>query len=417
MGDDNDVVVIGAGIVGVCCAIFIARSGRRVTLIDRLAPGDEGAASFGNAGSISWSSCIPIATPGLLTKVPGWLFRRDGPLTIRWRHLHTLAPWLWRLVRAGSEPSVIKAAAALSLLHTPSLELHRELATSAGVPDLIRDCDFLHVYAKSEPDRLAQLEWRLRLEHGARLELLNQDELSDKVPHIARRFPQTVNIRDQGYIADPSQLVSAYAQYLGQLGGKVVQAEVEGFERTDAQVTAVRTATAVVPGADFVIAAGPWSRALTRSLGFDVPLDAERGYHLSVADSGVSLEHTVMETDAKFVATPMDCGLRFAGTVELASVDAPPDYSRADGMLSAARRLFPQMHTGDITRWMGRRPSLPDGLPMIGPVPGHDNVVVAFGHAHTGMVGAPNTGRMIADLVSHKPINVDLAPFSPTRFK
>ena len=131
-------IVVGGGIVGTCCALYLTRLGRQVTIVDPLPPGDDGAASYGNAGSLSWSSCVTIAMPGLLPKVPGWLLQRDGPLTIRWRHLPSLAPWLWRFVRAGSESSVEAAADALSMLHQPSLDLHKELAAEAGVADLIR---------------------------------------------------------------------------------------------------------------------------------------------------------------------------------------------------------------------------------------------------------------------------------------
>jgi len=130
---ESPVVVIGAGMVGVCCAIFLQKLGRRVLLIDRLPVGDEGASSFGNAGSLAWSSCTPIAMPGLLAEAPAWLLDRNGPLTIRWRNLPTLMPWLWRFVRSGSIASVEAAAEALSTLHTPSLDLHRQLAHQAGV--------------------------------------------------------------------------------------------------------------------------------------------------------------------------------------------------------------------------------------------------------------------------------------------
>lgn len=409
-------IVVGGGIVGLCCAIYIRRTGRQVTLVDRLEPGDSGAASYGNAGSISWSSCIPIAMPGLLPKVPGWLLRRDGPLVVRWRHLPSLMPWLWRFLRSGSERSVTAAAAALSMLHSPSLELHRELAASAGVADLVRDCGYLHVYSKAVPDRLSQLEWRLRIEYGARVALLDQDGIGEREPLLARGYPQAVEILDQGYVANPSRLVKAYADRFAASSGRIEQREVTGFVRAGPRVTAVRTAGGAIEGDEVVIAAGPWSRKLARMLDFDVPLETERGYHVSIADSGIALKHTIMETDAKIVVTPMETGLRFAGTVELASVDAPPDYRRADGILRAARRMFPQIRTGQVSKWMGRRPSLPDGLPVIGAAPGYENVLLAFGHAHTGMVGAPNTGRLIAALVARRPVNVDLAPFRATRF-
>jgi D-amino-acid dehydrogenase len=416
MNEHSRVIVVGGGVVGLCCATYIQRSGRSVTLIDKLEPGDPGAASFGNAGSISWSSCIPTAVPGLLPKVPGWLFRRDSPLTIRWRHLPTLAPWLWRFVRAGSEESVVRAAAALSMLHSPAMELHTELAKTAGVPELIQECGYLHLYTQARADRLTQLEWRLRSEHGARLELLDQEDVAEKEPQLARRYPQAVNIVGQGYIGNPSRLLRAYADTFISNGGEIVQDEVTGFERSDARVTKVLTSAGPLGCTDVVIAAGPWSRTLVKMLGFDIPLDTERGYHISVAESGLNIRHTLMETDEKFVVTPMETGVRFAGTVELANVDAPPDYRRADMILNAAKRMFPTIRAEQVTKWMGRRPSLPDGLPVVGRAPGYNNVYMAFGHAHTGMVAAPATGKIVAALIENQPINADLRPFRAERF-
>ena len=410
------VVVIGAGIIGVCCALSLQQSGAQVTLIDRLPPGDDGAASFGNAGSISWSSCIPIAMPGLMTQVPGWLLRPDGPLAIRWQHLPTLLPWLWRFVRAGNEAQVATSAAALAMLHGPALELHQQFAHLAGVPQLIGDCDYLHVFSTSQVDRLDQLEWRLRAEHGARLELLGQNALSERVPALARRYPQTVNIRDQGFVRNPSRLVSAYAEHFAQCGGTLITEEVSGFETRERRVVAVRTSDASIVAEQVVIAAGPWSRRLTKMLGFDIPLDTERGYHISIENPGLEINQTIMETDEKFVVTPMEAGLRFAGAVELASIDAMPDYRRADAIRRAAERMFPNINTQQVTRWMGRRPSLPDGLPIIDRLPDFENVLLAFGHAHTGMVGAPQTSRLICDLASNRPSNFDLTPFGANRF-
>ncbi len=410
------VVVVGAGIVGVCCARYLQQLGRRVTLVDRLEPGDDGASSYGNAGSLSWSSCVPIATPGLLPKVPGWLLSRTGPLTIRWRHLPTLLPWLWRYVRSGTVAKVEAAARALSMLHGPALDLHRELAREAGVGDLVRGCDYLHVYRTARSDRLGDLDWRLRAEHGATVELLDGAALHAIEPDLGPGYVQAVRIRDQGFTANPSRLVRALAERFTADGGERVRAEVRGFETRGDRVQRVLTNASGVPADAVVIAAGAWSTRVTRMLGVDLPLETERGYHVTLAEPGVTLSNTVMETDGKFVATPMETGLRLAGTVELASVDAPPDYRRADAILERGRHMFPKLAPASVSRWMGRRPSLPDGLPVIGPAPGWRNVWLAFGHAHTGMIGAPNTGRIVAGMVCGQPLNVDVAAFRAERF-
>ena len=407
-------VVIGAGIVGVCCAAFLQRQGRRVVIVDRLPPGE--ATSFGNAGSLSWSSCVPIAVPGLLPQVPGWLLRRNGPLTIRWRYLPRLLPWLLRFVRAGNLKQVETSSAAMAALHAPALDLHRMLARNAGLADLVRSTAFIHVYSRSRPKRAEEIPWRYVTRHGAHIEVLDGGALRDLEPHISSRYAQAVMIHDQGYAANPGRLVKGLARRVAADGGDIVQGEVRGFAVAGERVVAVRTEDHAIECGEVVIAAGAWSTRLTHMLGFTVPLEAERGYHVTLANPGVEVRNTLMETERKFMATPMEMGLRFAGTVELAETDAAPDYRRAQSILAGARRMFPDLRTEPHSRWMGRRPSLPDGLPVIGRSPRHANVFLAFGHAHTGMVGAPNTGRLIAGMVAGAPLNIDPAPFRPERF-
>ena len=407
-------IVVGAGIVGVCCAAFLQRQGRQVVIVDRLPPGE--ATSFGNAGSLSWSSCVPIAVPGLLPQVPGWLLRRDGPLTIRWRYLPGLTPWLWRFVRAGNLDRLESSSAAMAALHGPALDLHRMLAKDAGIEDLIRSTGFIHVYTRSRPGRADEIPWRYVTRYGASIDILNGGELRELEPDISDRYVQAVNIHDQGYTVNPGRLVKGLASHVAASGGDIVQCEVRGFDVSGERVSAVRTADSTIEAREVVIAAGAWSTRLTRMLGFDLPLETERGYHATLADPGVEVRHTIMESDRKFMATPMEMGLRFAGTVELASVDAAPDYRRTQAILSGARRMFPNLRTEAHTQWMGRRPSLPDGLPVIGPSPRHSNVFLAFGHAHTGMVGSPNTGRLLAGMVTGTPLNIDPAPYRPERF-
>ena len=407
-------VVIGAGIVGVCCAAFLQRQGRRVVVVDRLPPGE--ATSFGNAGSLSWSSCVPIAVPGLLHQVPGWLLRRDGPLTIRWRYLPRLAPWLWHFVRAGNLQRLETSSIAMAALHGPALDLYRMLAGDAGVGELVHSTGYIHVYSRSRPNRADEIPWRLVTRHGGQIDVLDGATLRDIEPHISDHYAQAMMVHDQGYAANPGRLVKGLARQVAADGGDVVQGEVRGFDVSGDRVVGVRTEEKAIESGDVVIAAGAWSTRLTRMLGFEVPLEAERGYHVTLANPGIEVRHTIMETDRKFVATPMEMGLRFAGTVELAEVDAPPDYRRAQVILEGARRMFPKLNAEPHTRWMGRRPSLPDGLPVIGRSPRQSNVFLAFGHAHTGMIGAPNTGRLVAGMVAGAPLNIDPAPYRPERF-
>ena len=408
------VAVIGAGIVGVSCATYLQRHGAQVTLIDRLAPGE--ACSFGNAGSLSPSSCVPIAVPGLLRKVPGWLLRNDGPLTIRWAYLPRLLPWLIRFVRAGNLKQLQAACDALSDLHSPSLELHRDMAAQAGASALISDCDFLHVYSSEQNYRDSRLQWDLRAEHGATLEVLDAADLHALEPDLSQHYKKAVLAKHQGYTTNPSKLVKLLANAAVERGATLLQDSVAAIEHQNGGVRRLRLDSESLDVDAVVVAAGAWSLKLLRPLGIDIPLEAERGYHVTMNEPNVQFSRTIMETDAMMVATPMEMGARFAGTVELAEVDAPANYARADSIEKAAQRMFPNLETKPQTRWMGCRPSLPDGLPVIDRAPGFDNLFMAFGNAHTGMVGGPNTGRIAAGMVCQQPVNMDVQPFRADRF-
>ena len=412
------VVVIGAGVVGACCATYLQEQGARVTLIDRQQPGDEGASSFGNAGSLSPASMVPTPAPGMLAKVPGWLLKEDGPLTIRWPYLPRLLPWLIRFLRAGGDAEhQRRAAEALAALHAPTFDFHSRLARDAGVPELVAPVEYLQVYGSDESYADAEREWAMRRRHGVDFEVLGRGELREAEPDLAPHYVRGVRIRGQGRTLDPGRLVRAYVGRVVANGGELLIAEATGFETGANRVRAVRTGGGTVEGDAFVLSAGAFSRGLTDRLGLGLPLDTERGYHVTCPDPGITVSHTVMEADHKFVANPMAMGVRFAGMVELAGVDAPPNPRRAEVIERLAKRMYPTLRLEGATRWMGRRPSMPDGLPVIGPSPRHENLWLAFGHGHTGMIAGPMTGRIVAGMITGSMPNIDVAPYRADRFR
>ena len=417
-GGSPHVVVIGAGVIGACCAAYLQQQGARVTLVDRQTPGDDGAASFGNAGSLSPSSVVPTPAPGMLRKVPGWLLKEDGPLTIRWSYLPRLAPWLVGFIRAGGDAEhQRRAAAALAALHAPTFDFHCALATDAGVPELVVPVEYLHVYGSEERYAGAARDWRMRREHGVDFEVLDRDELHEAEPDLAPHYVRGVRIKGQGRTLNPGRLVRSYVDRIVANGGELLRAEVTDVDVSGNRVSAVRTGDGAVEGDAFVLSAGAFSRKLTDRLGLGLPLDTERGYHVTCPDPGITVTHTVMEADNKFVANPMAMGVRFAGMVEMAGVDAPANPRRAEIIKRLARRMYPALRLAGATQWMGRRPSMPDGLPVIGPSPRHENLWLAFGHGHTGMVAGPMTGRIIAGMITGPMPNVDVAPYRADRFQ
>ena len=417
-GTPPHVVIVGAGVVGACCASYLQRQGARVTLIDRQPPGDEGAASFGNAGSLSPSSLVPTPAPGMLRKAPGWLLREDGPLTVRWSYLPKLAPWLVRFIRAGDDAEhQRKASAALAALHAPTLDFHSELAAAAGVGHLVAPVEYLHVYGSEASYAGAEREWTIRREHGTDFEVLDRSAVREAEPDLAPHYVKGVMARGQGRTLNPGRLVRAYVDRVVANGGELRLAEVTGFEVRGNRVAAARTGDGTVEGDAFVLSAGAFSRKLTDRLGLGgLPLDTERGYHVTCPDPGVTLSRTVMEADCKFVANPMAMGVRFAGMVEMAGVDAPPNPRRAAVIKRLAKRMYPKLNLEGATEWMGRRPSMPDGLPVIGPSPRHENLWLAFGHGHTGMIAGPMTGRIVTGMITGPMPNLDVTPFRADRF-
>ena len=416
-GGSPHVVVIGAGVIGACAASYLQRQGARVTLIDRQGPGEDGAASFGNAGSLSPASVVPTPAPGMVTKVPGWLLTEDGPLTIRWSYLPKLLPWLFGFVRAGSDAvHQRRAAAALAALHASTCELHSGLAKDAGVPELVAPVEYLHVYGSEESYRGSEREWSIRREHGAEFEVLERNDLREAEPDLAPHYTRGVRIKGQGRTVNPGRLVRCYVERIVANGGALRRAEVTGLVVSGNRVRAVHTGDGAVEGDAFVISAGAWSRRLTDRLGLGLPLDTERGYHVTCPEPGITVAHTVMEADSKFLANPMAMGVRFAGMVEMAGVDAPANPRRAEVIRRLAKRMYPKLRLDGSTQWMGRRPSMPDGLPVIGPSPRHENLWLAFGHGHTGMVAGPMTGRIIAGMITGPMPNIDVTPYRADRF-
>jgi D-amino-acid dehydrogenase len=416
--EQQKVVIIGAGIVGMACASYVQRDGHDVTILDPRGPGEG--TSFGNAGCLNGSSVVPIAMPGMLSQVPRWLLDPTGPLAIRWRYLPVLAPWLWQFIRAGRKDKVEHQARALRSLLGSSVELYSALAKAAQAEDLIHRVGHLTVYKSEEGFRKDAAATALRRRNGVTVEDVSADELRQIEPTLSRDYVKGRMIGETGHVGDPHRLVNRLAEMVVRNGGKVLREEAAGFVFADGKVTGVRTPSGLHPADRVVVAAGAWSKPLVAQLGDAVPLDTERGYHIVIRDPEVTPRLPVSSAEAKFFATPMDKGLRMAGTVEFAGLAAAPDWRRARLLLAQAQEMFPglarEIPEERLSLWMGFRPSMPDSLPVLGPSRRHANAFYAFGHGHVGLAGGAMSGRVIADLVSSRTPPIDLTPFRVERF-
>jgi D-amino-acid dehydrogenase len=410
----QDVIVIGAGIVGVCCALEAQRLGKSVTIIDRLPPAEG--ASFGNAGVLGAQGVVPIGMPGVLKDVPKMLLDPLGPLVIRRRGFLTRTlPWLLRFRRASRPEEVRRISSAMHALHTTTVELHRRLAAEAGVPELITDQSYLVLYRKPEAADLEALPWRLRREAGAKIERFEGGVIQEMEPALSPIYKAAVRYGPMGTTLHPQKLTQAYAKLFVERGGTIVQEEVVSL-RPEGSRTEVLTKTGRHSAQNIVVAAGAWSARLVEPLGHKLALIAERGYHMTFANSGITLSHVLHEATRQVAINAMEHGLRIAGTDELGDPDDTALWKRAETLRTVAQEALPGINTSEGTRWMGPRPGMPDSLPAIGPIKGHPNILLACGHGHLGLTAGPETGRIVASMIGGQRLNIDVTPYAPDRF-
>jgi len=415
------VVVIGAGIVGAASAIELLRDGHRVTIVEPGEPGGEQAASYGNGTLLNPSSVIPMSSPGIWRKVPGWLADPLGPLAIRWRYLPRLLPWLTRFLRAGdTEAKVAATARALRPLLLDAPARQRRLAEEAAVGELITRQGVLFVFPTRADFAAEDHAWRVRRETGVQWLELSADELRQREPGLDRRYTFGVLVEENGQCHDPGAYVAALVRHAQSLGARLVQERAIGFRIENRRLRAVLTGTGEIAADKAVIAAGAWSKVLAAAAGDRVPLETERGYHAVITQPGIAPRYPVMPSDGKMACVMTPQGLRLAGQVELAGLDAAPNWRRAEVLRDFARRVFPDLPhdlpEGAVKVWMGHRPSMPDGLPCIGPASGCADVVHAFGHGHVGLTAGAATGRLVADLVGGRQPEMDIGAYSAGRF-
>ena len=408
-------VVVGAGMIGVCCALFLQRDGYRVTLIDRQGPGEG--ASYGNGSMLTCEAVVPVQTPGIVWRVPGMLLDPLGPLRLRWGYLPRLAPWLTRFLLESRWPRVEAASTALARLLDQALLDFDPLLRQAGAEAMVRKTGFLMLYESEAGFRRAAPLIDLQRRRGVAMDVIDAETLRAREPNLAPIFPWAIHYPEVAQALNVFRLVQVLAEsFVGQ-GGVLAREEVRDFAfAADRQVEAVVTDRGRHPCDTLVIAAGAWSRPLVRKLGSDTLLDTERGYSVLLPDPGVLPNTPVYSTERGVVFSPMEIGLRVAGTVELGGFEAPPDWRRAEALLKLARCWLPGLNSEGVERWMGFRPSMPDSVPVISGAPHFDNAFFAFGHGHGGIGLGARTGRLIADLAAGRQPNIDMAPYRVDRF-
>ncbi|MBK8159411.1 MAG: FAD-binding oxidoreductase [Rhodospirillaceae bacterium] len=407
-------IVIGAGIVGISTALYLQKDGHRVTVIDGRDPGEG--TSKGNAAVIATESCIPVATPGILWDVPKMLMDPLGPLAIRWAYLPKIAPWLLRFVANSGEKRVEQISITLRSALVQALAAHKELAALANQSMMIKDTGWLGVFEKDEKFQSYQWDLALQKRRGVNFQVLKKEEIRQFEPSLQPIYNHAVYYPENSFVTDNFALVQRLANHFAANGGKIVKADVTGFEIGADGPTAVKAGGQSYPCDAVVVAAGAWSKKLSAQLGHTVPLDTERGYHVTLPNAQKRPRMPLYSGDHSFAITPLDVGLRFAGTVELGGLEAAPNYARAQKLMNHGKRMFGELDETGRSDWMGFRPSMPDSVPVISQGGRFKNTYFGFGHGHVGLTLGPVTGRIIADLVAGRDPGLDMQPFRIDRF-
>jgi D-amino-acid dehydrogenase len=352
----------------------------------------------------------------VIWKVPGYLTDPLGPLVMRAPHLMKALPWMLRFLANANRKQAEHASKALYSLIKDTVDTYEKLLLIAGSTDLVRRSGYLVAYDSERSYQDDALAWQLRRDRGVKMEVLDAAGIRGLVPQLAPAYLRGVHVLDQGFVTNPERLVKSLASWFQKDGGTILQRKVTGIEIDASGARKLVTPSGRLPLETLVVCAGVHSGEISGMLGEPVPIEAERGYHVTYSDPGLRLPMPVHVSDAKVFATPMEMGVRVAGQAEFAGIYAEPNYQRAEVLETHMRRMFPQVRTADSTRWMGRRPSMPDSLPVIGQSARHRNVYYAFGHGHLGLCGGAPTGRLIADLVGGRSPSIDLTPFRVDRF-
>ncbi|MDK1377872.1 MULTISPECIES: FAD-dependent oxidoreductase [unclassified Sinorhizobium] len=412
--NEGSVIVVGAGIIGTTIAYDLQRRGRSVVLIDRDAPGKG--ASYGNMASIAVTEFMPASRPGVWAQMPKWLLDPEGPVRIRPSYMPRLVPWFLRFLAASRPARVRELEAAGAVLCHRVYEDLDPLLKATGLTDMLTREGCLSLYADEAEFKVDREHVEVLERLGFRHEVLSGKAIRDLEPALTPKIAKAVLFPDNRSIRDPYQLVVKFSEKFLALGGSIEQGEVVGFDHHD-RIKAVRLKDGrSIAASQIVLCAGVYTGRLARLLGEPIPLETERGYHTQIMAPGISMRHSIIWPARAFMVTPTAGGIRVGGTVEMAGLDAAPDYRRAKVLVRRAQEALPDLRAEKAAEWMGHRPALPDTVPIIGPSAKHRGLFYATGHGHLGLTYAATTGRLIADLVTGVQPPIDLKPYRVDRF-
>lgn len=408
----QSVIVIGSGITGVSCAEELRRSGANVTLIDRVKAGDPSQTSFGNAGILAREGIMPIANPSMLKMIPQILLSPNSPVYLKWSYLAKFSPWALQFIMNGTRPKALPIILALNELIYDTVENHIQLSKNTGAARFIEKGDMTLLFRNRKQFSSDKFANQTRRNLGITWEELSRDKLLDRDPHISKLYQFGLAYKNHGWITNPAAYVSSLAKHFQENGGKILIGEVSKINGNNVELKG----GIILKAENIVLATGAWSKNLASQLGHNIPLQAERGYHLSLKNASHMPPNTYLITDKKFGLTPMDGFLRCAGQSEFAPLEMPPNPKAIKNLRKFLFRLYPKLEYETETIWQGTRPTLPDSLPVIGRSSKNTSVIFAFGGQHLGLTMGPKIGKMVRDIIFERQSNVNMTPYSSDRF-
>ena len=406
------VLIIGAGITGISTAEFLRREGAEVTLIDKIYPGDEKQTSFGNAGLLASSAIIPISSPGVWKKIPSYLFAKNSPLAINWNYLPKLMPWLIPFLKNTKREKFLSVVKSLQSLTYDSIEQHIKLAKGTKASKYIKLGNFTLLYSDKKDFLSDSFENGLREKYGFKIQGLNKRDLLRKDPFLGDNYNYGAEFKNHGWLTSPGNYMKELAKHFEKQGGKIITEEVKNIYGNKVLTNLNNEFEAD----KIVISAGAWSGQLLKYLNQKTNLETERGYHLILKNVNYMPKTPYAIKDLGFAITPMDNGLRCAGTTELGGLKAKASYERINILRNGIKKVYPKLKWEDEDVWMGHRPTTPDCMPVIGQSDKFKNIYFAFGGQHIGLTIGPRIGQIVADLILGRKVNTSIDEFRNSRF-
>ncbi len=415
VGLSQRAVVIGGGIVGICCALYLQRSGFKVTLVDPAPPGDSTAKW--SCGQISVGEIIPLSKPGILLKVPGWLLDQTGPLALRPSALPGIVPWFLRFLSCARHSKIVDIATAMASLTSNVFEDYASLLDPIDDDALIGQRPILEVFDSAAGIEHERPHIELRKSLGFDTQIIGRAEIDDLEPALKGRFSHGLLLPQWRFVSDTERFLKALTDHFLANGGRRVQSAAARINEDAGRATGVTLESGESLQAEHVVvAAGAGSRRFFSQLGVSAPLEGVAGYQVLLPEPEVEFKHSVIYADGGFCFTPMLRGLQIGGTIEFAGRNAQPNFKRAEIILAKAKKVLPELNRTRHEFGVGYRPFLPDTKPIIDRSKRLPNVLLALGHGQLGLTLGATTGRLIADLASGRTPKQDLAPFSAQRF-